>query len=272
MVAKPFSKTAKTGRQALPYNSYVQHHRLDQYYEKKKAQKRYQRLQRFDERQQADGSTPDGSRFTGLLAKGQETEAEEYERKLQLSFGGDEPREAPKARQKKKKKRNEEVGDDVGSDPKEGTSVDVTLSARSRVKGSKRKAVGTAIETETPTNEKQIGHGAFDVLVADKEKKSEKRQKKEKKRVPDRFAKQLREYDAQQEVARLERERKQDEFKQRNRRRKESAKGRAITGSLLSQRTSWGQPRMSSMLEMVTSKLQREVGASTAPQAHRAHR
>jgi len=263
-MASRFQQTQKKGRRALPYNTYVQHHRQEEHYEKRKTHQRYQRLQKFEARQQTEDTAAGGSRFMSLLAKGQETEAEEYERKLQLSFGGSESAEKLEAPKKKSKKRKLEANDIPSANPELGATIEGAPVARSRAKTSKTKSERGAIETEKPTNEKQSDQDGPDAPVSNASK-SRKLTKKEKKTMPDRYTKELREYEAQQEAWRLEREQKDEEEKQRNRRRKESAKGRAITGALLSQRTSWGQPRMQSMLEMVTSKLQGELGASAAP-------
>lgn len=231
----------------MPYNSYVQHDRLEKYYEKRKTQQRFQRLQKFDEKQKT-ADAAGGSRFQSLLTKGQDEEAEEYERKLQLSFGGGEPTEV----RKKKKKRKRETSDAAAQELEATPDAEDGPTARSRVKKSKKKAGGS---------DEQTAPAAQEELADKKAAKRNKLSKEEKKRMPDRYTKELREYERKQEEARLERERRQEEEKQRNRKRRESAKGRAITGSLLNQRTAWGQPKMTSMLQMITGKLEREVGS-----------
>jgi len=97
-------------------------------------------------------------------------------------------------------------------------------------------------------------HGKADGVAAGSTIKEKRR---EAKGMPNRFSKELDEFNRKCQEEEEAQKQRREEFQQRKRQRKETAKGRAVKGQLISQKTSRGQPRMQSMIQAMTAKLMR---------------
>lgn len=232
-----------------------------------------------------------------VFAVGADALADDYERRLAFSFGGDAlASDAPPAARKKKRKRPRAdsaavvpsveapsaVKIDGASRKRQRMesavvvpSVEIPSAAASRTKKHQRAAVetcGTALsarESDAPARSRKkrrasvTEHGAASengghVNAGSKLGRKESAKGKASAPIVGRFSKDLWKYRQAQEEKEAERQRKEDEIRALHRRRRNSAKDRAVKGQKLSQRNSRGQPRMSSILEMVTTKLSQQ--------------
>lgn len=246
-----------------PYNARVAHDRLEKYYTRKKAITKYRRFQRFEERQeqqQSDGQAPKkpaSGLLERVLAEGAEGVDEEYERRLALSFGGGGSggasgggaKDGPRPMKRKRRRAEAE------SAAADNSSVEVPRAgARDRRSAKARLAADARGPVDASAAEAGEGKPAQEA-VRKPPNGSQKRKKKGKDAVPERFSKELRQYQQNQEAKEAERQRKLEDIRARNHYRREAARHRAVKGQLLSNRTARGQPRMRNVLEMVTAKL-----------------
>lgn len=262
----PAARRGPTGRRRpAPYNVYVQRDRLEKFYERKRTLSKFRRLQRFEERQQGHQPAEEEDAGSSLLARalieGPETFDKEYERRLALSFGdGGTTAEADTAaaavRRKGRVRRRQQLpaADDAAvlhGQPVLSQAPDANKTGS----GAKR--------ARTQTGEAE-GVSA---------RRHQKAKAAEEAKVAKRFAKEMRLYREAQAAKEAERQRRLEEAKERNRRRKDFAKQRAVKGQLLGQRTKWGQPRMrerlDSLLGMVSAKVAQDRPASGVAAARR---
>merc|ERR1712113_1207047 len=101
--------------------------------------------------------------------------------------------------------------------------------------------------------------GEVDAGANATEAKKKTKMKKMEDKTPVQFAKALREYEEKQEQKAADRKKIEDDIKDRNRARRETAKKRAVKGDLINHKTKKGQPRMNTMLELLTSKIQQDT-------------
>lgn len=228
------------------YNSHVQHDRLEKYYSRKKALGKYKRACRFEARSQTAETSGNGSSLLQQALKRDASELEdEYERKLSLSFGGSSSSTSTGEGRPQKRLGKQKINDELGEEQGNG---------KVRLKKIKRRQASSDIGTVPE---------AIDSPDAEATSKAEKAKIKKLKRkkvndLPDRFSKDLKQFNSRRDAEAKERQRRLDEELSRKRRRRETAKGRAMKGQLLSQKTMRGQPKMQSILEAVTAKIMGE--------------
>lgn len=258
-------------RAAVPYNARVASDRQEKYYQRKRTFSKYRRFQRYEERQQTDDST----RHSGSLLDDAETLDAEYEKRLAFSFGGAEPSSSGVVvPQRAKRRRNQEAAISTVEDAETSGSAG---GARSR---KKKNRIGENSEDQLPveivngegvrTDKWRIPKASVaspaqqgSEAIAELKKPAPKvasaaqsgRGKAKDRPVGGRYSKDLKQYQQAQDAKEAERQRREDEIRDRNRKRKDHGKDRALKGQLVAQRTARGQPRMQSMLEAITSKL-----------------
>eukprot|EP00933_Yihiella_yeosuensis_P080461 TRINITY_DN93890_c0_g1_i1.p1 TRINITY_DN93890_c0_g1~~TRINITY_DN93890_c0_g1_i1.p1 ORF type:complete len:276 (+),score=78.68 TRINITY_DN93890_c0_g1_i1:72-899(+) len=253
-------------RSAVPYNTYVARERQKKYYEKKKTFSRFGRLQRFEERREQEDEAKTKSKtkrnvlLDRIVDEGEDELDAEYQRRLDLSFGGSESTLPAKAlRPKKKKGKQGKAVAEVVEDPDRQTN---SLGAfKEEVRSRKKKRDASSGTQEASSKIKQQS----DEAVIEKESKkisskgsgkgSGKAKGKHQQGVPNRFQKDLRQYQEAQAAKAAEENRREDEQRMRNRKRKEHGKERAMMGQLLAKRNARGQPSMQNMLEGLAAKL-----------------
>eukprot|EP00442_Polarella_glacialis_P003954 CAMPEP_0115088666 /NCGR_PEP_ID=MMETSP0227-20121206/24149_1 /TAXON_ID=89957 /ORGANISM="Polarella glacialis, Strain CCMP 1383" /LENGTH=301 /DNA_ID=CAMNT_0002479023 /DNA_START=50 /DNA_END=956 /DNA_ORIENTATION=+ len=262
------------GRRHTPYNSYIQRERQKKYYEHKKTNARYGRLRRYEEKQQE--GQEEAPLLQRMLSEGADAVDAEYERRLELSFGGSAADAGGKLVRSKKRSKKGSKGEEaapveqVGHQPADGSAV-VRSRKRRRGEGDEEEVAAEPLpgkkgKLKKKSKEEQ-GKAADKAAVAspsatrapegsDKQKGGQKKEAA----VPIRFKKELREFQAGQDAKEAERNRRDEEEKQRNRKRKDSARDRAVMGQRLAQRNSWGQPSMQSRMEIMAEKLGMELG------------
>lgn len=259
-------KQGKKNRHA--YNTYVQRDRLQQFYDRKKVLGKYKRACRFEAKTNSagDASGHGSSQFRPeLLQKGVDEWEQEYERRMALSFGdsasssnathdasGTAPRK--KRRGRDRAVDTTEVVEEVGAE--EAAADQLHRSQRRKLKGTKLHEAHGITEASKPIAQKSAQTAQAQDVVYSKPLK--KKKKKGSTGLPDRFSKDLKQFDEKREAEAKEQQRRRDEEFSRKRQRRETAKGRAMKGQLLSQRTARGQPKMQGILEAITGKLASE--------------
>merc|ERR1711879_352172 len=193
------------------------------------------------------------------FAAGADALNDDYERRLALSFGGDSLAiDAPPSRKTKKKKKTKRQRVDIAAAVPEVEAPSDGRRKRRRVEPSTVGAYDATLDVRegdaAVRSRKKVRSSApleqVPFLQASKDRAAT---------APlGRFSKDLWKYRQVQEEKEADRQRKQDEIRALHRRRRNSAKGRALKGQQLSQRNSRGQPRMSSVLEMIATKLAKE--------------
>lgn len=248
-------------RKSVPYNARVAHDRKERYYNKAKTHAKYGRLLRYEERQAEAEAAGDarklGSRqlYNRVLADGAAAVDDEYERKLALSFGGEfrrtEEVEQPPARKKKKKKKLE-------APVVEATEGDEIPRAR-RKKERREQSADAEVAAAPASSESRKRKPTYEASEADRGNKWHQMHGAAS-TVPNRFSKERREYEKKQEAVEEERAKKLEEEQERNKRRRDFAKNRAVKGQRLEQKTKWGQPKMASLMQDLTSKIAATYG------------
>lgn len=247
------------------YNTYVQRDRLNQFYDRKKVLGKYKRACRFEAKtgSAADGSGTGSSRFRPeLLQQGVDEWEQEYERRMALSFGdsasssnaandANSPAPRKKRRGGDRAVKATEVVEEAGTEDAEDQ---LHRSRRRKLKSTKLEESHGATEASAPI----VKDSARKTQDGVDPKALKKTKKKASTGVPDRFSKDLKEFKEKREAEANEQQRRRDEEFARKRQRRETAKGRAMKGQLLSQRTARGQPKMQGILEAITGKLASE--------------
>lgn len=247
------------------YNSHVAQDRLEKYYTRKKALRKYKNACRFEAKSQnADGSQSKGSSLLDEVLK----RDAEYERRLSLSFGigassqdpVEENQEA--ALPKKRRRRNADAvaTEVIGSEREAGHASEPVPRTKRRRKSRPDATQEAEVTAVVAPVRRQAGSNG--VEGPSKQLTKQKAQGKNAS-VPNRFSRDLKEFRERKDAEAQEWQRRRDEELSRKRRRKETAKGRALKGQILSQKTARGQPKMAGILEAVTAKLvaeQRQTG------------
>jgi len=249
---------ARTGKKnRVAYNSHVQQDRLNKFYDRKKVHSKYKRAVRFEERNQATdgGSGKKSSILSQVLQHGASGLEEEYERRLSLSYGGG-PVEADVAAPRKKKRRRQSVADDMEGESAPAKVEDPPQLSTLRARRKKARLADAADPVSAPEDAKMEAEVKSAPANEDiKQKADQPKMKKGSMRLPDRFSKDLKDFNDEREAQAQERQRRLDEELARKRQRHETSKRRAIKGQLVTQRTAWGQPKLHNILEAVTAKL-----------------
>mmetsp|Transcript_99424 Transcript_99424/g.197003 ORF Transcript_99424/g.197003 Transcript_99424/m.197003 type:complete len:279 (-) Transcript_99424:131-967(-) len=264
-------------RHANPYNSWVAHERLQKYYDRKKRLARFRRLERYESKQQSQRSEDSCEKQSFLeqaIRDGPEAFEAEYERRLALSFGDVPPPDATLSTKKAKRKKRKQqhitaiatTGDDETSHKAKRAESVAGISELNA--STKRMKKGSAASKAAPPVDKAVGNSREQTTKLEKSKaeeevttnkKSRKERQLTKTAVPNRFAKELKKYQEEQEAKEAEWLRRQEEIAERKQKRRSYKRERAVKQGLLAQRTSRGQPNMTSMLQMLTAKLKPEV-------------
>mmetsp|Transcript_38811 Transcript_38811/g.91273 ORF Transcript_38811/g.91273 Transcript_38811/m.91273 type:complete len:273 (+) Transcript_38811:92-910(+) len=272
-MAKKAAKAASGGggviptgkKKRNPYNEHVQRYRQEKYYDRKKALNRFKRYCKFEEKQKEFAAAQDGALeendrhgasalMKQVLKEGASAVEEDYEQRLNLSFGGaalNNPLKAVPSAKKRSKKKKAAASEEGVSEPKSQKASTVDEQRRIDDKNSSasapqaRQGKKATVPVATPPVTKTGKNGTTD--------------KKAKSLQGSRYAKALAEYEEKQRARQAELDQRQQEIRSRNQQRREGAKQRALKGQLLSRRTQRGQPRMESLLEAVTRKLQLPV-------------
>lgn len=254
------SRAAAPPKRRVAYNRHVQRDRQQRYYESRKLHAKYRRLQRFESRMES-GNSAVGSSLSARIASGDAGALdEEYERSLALSFG--EVAAPTRNRRLLRKRRGAaaiitQVQAEAPSAEHESIG---TLPGSAPVDESRRgleATVDPGTKLSGPLKRKRKLSGAASAKLAD----SSGGAGHKKPAVPNRYAKDLRQFQQKAEAERTEREQREEEQRQRNKRRREFARERAVKGQRLRQRTARGQPRMQNLLADLTSKLMPAKGA-----------
>jgi len=276
-----------SARRRTPYNAYVQRDRQQKYYHRKRVFNKYKRFQKFEaNQQQSDEVVAGRSLSDSVFAIGADALNDDYERRLALSFGGDSlATDAPPAKKTKKKKKTKRQRVDIAAavpdveapsdgrrkrrrvEPSTVGAYDAALDVReSDATARSRKKVRSSVPlgqvTDHGASAAETGGNMLTEIRPEQRLCTKAKNQASKDRAAaapfGRFSKDLWKYRQAQEEKEAERQRKQDEIRALHRRRRNSAKGRAVKGQQLSQRNSRGQPRMSSVLEMIATKLAKE--------------
>eukprot|EP00439_Symbiodinium_sp_Y106_P053765 s1163_g7.t1 len=221
-------RNKRHGRKANPYNAYVQRDRQKKYYERQKTHARFKRLKRFEERNQTV-PVERQALLERVLAEGADAVEADYERRLELTYG------TPQGNKASNK------AEEVESKP-----------PRTKKRKRQRKTARAAASQEAPADPA----GPTATALSEQSRRGRGRNKDGKAAVPDRFQKARRDFEAAEAAKAAAQAAREEEFRQRNRKRKQTAKERAVTGKLLARRNAKGQPSMQSMLELVTAKLE----------------
>lgn len=163
-----------------------------------------------------------------VLAEGADAVEADYERRLELTYGSP---QGSKASNKAEE-----------AESKPPRTKKLKRQRKTARAAASQEAADPAGPTATaPSEQSRRGRG---------------RNKDRKATVPDRFQKARRDFEAAEAAKAAAQAAREEEFRQRNRKRKQTAKERAVTGKLLARRNAKGQPSMQSMLELVTAKLE----------------
>merc|ERR1719161_634351 len=253
----------KKQKKRVPYNSYVAKKREKHFHETKKTLNKFHRYQRWEQRQQAEKAqeeTIGDGRYDRYLEQGADSLGDAFERNLALSFGTgiSETTSAPEVSRrglkkglKKMKKKGSSVliSEQVNAEPR--------AAASSPVRNRKKAALGQREAIQT---------GERDALVATSEhpkKKLKKNgnyepddrdQKSITKKLPDRYAKALNEFQQKQQEKDEERKKIEEDMAHRKKQRKHTARERVYHGNLINKRTNRGQPMMHNLLESWSRK------------------
>lgn len=267
-------------RRVLPYNAHVTKDREEKYHTRKRTFAKYQRFQRFEERQQGEHPAREAGPTRGMaLVADSGTHEDEYERRLAFSFGDAAPSEKhPRSRKKKRpdatteapsaEDTNDNVRRDSGNKSKRRNIKvsDALANDQSDLGKSKRRKI--KVPSAVADDQSELGANAKKSVQTTWEetttgKASHGRKKAAGPRIANRFTKDLNHYLQAEEVKAAERRRVENEIRERKQKRKDHGRDRAMMGKMLAQRNSRGQPRMQSRLDALTSKLLEERGRSS---------
>jgi len=280
MSTPPAARGRGVGRRRLPYNAHVQHDRLWKYHQRKKVFTKYRRVRKWEEwhHSQAEGGTR--TLIDRIVADGPDALEAEYERRLAVSFGGAPGADGSSGAGVSEPDAKGRLPRRPRKDPAYGGKPATSIPPRSKEKiwtAEQTPMAGSTAAAPAKSEEKAVvARGRKKRRIAERIRAAEPaaavgvkpeqkvvvertlnafRLKSEDDRPVGRFSKELKEYQRQQEAKAEEYQRIQADIKERKRKRRETAKGRAVKGQLLAQRTARGQPRMQRVLEAITTKL-----------------
>mmetsp|Transcript_107600 Transcript_107600/g.169859 ORF Transcript_107600/g.169859 Transcript_107600/m.169859 type:complete len:284 (-) Transcript_107600:24-875(-) len=259
-----FTRASRQGKKHRhAYNSYVAHQRQEKFYDRKKVKNKFKRTLRYEARMNGGEETYDKSSLLAqTLERGASAIEDEYERRLALSYGSPSESIAPKSHiATKKKRRRESTQQDTLTESVEADSP----YAQKKKRRKSTQIIGDQKAQESSSNREGRTEELSKARKLQKEElpkgSSHKQQKLRKDagaKRPDRFSKDLQKFHEMREAQEKEKQRRYEQEMARKRQRKQSAKGRAMKGNIISQRNARGQPKMQGILEGIVAKLAQE--------------